>query len=352
MIVENARVRFAPSPTGNLHIGGLRAAIFNWLFAHHHKGAFVIRIEDTDRARSTQEYTDSIIDSLAWMQIKSDEPLHIQSEFESKHKEYLQRLLSEGNAYKCYCSTEELESRLDANQKYDLCCRDKECPELEERPYVVRFKVPESIERLTFTDLIRGEITFERDQLDDFIIARSDGTPVYNFVVVIDDAEMKINYVIRGEEHLGNTPKQILLYNALGFDEPQWAHLPLILSPNGGKLSKRDGAVSVLEYKKDGYLPEALLNYLVRLGWSHGDQEVFTRQELIDLFTLEAVGKSGAAFDVEKLDWLNGLFIRNMTAEALLDYIQTTMGLDLNFADWSQEQVIALINLYKERRRI
>ncbi|MBT5015556.1 glutamate--tRNA ligase, partial [bacterium] len=239
------------------------------------------------------------------------------------------------------------------NVKYDLCCRDQACDNNEKRPYVVRFKIPDNIENVTFTDLIRGTITIARDQLDDFIIARSDGSPVYNFVVVIDDAAMKINYVIRGEEHLGNTVKQILLYEALGLEQPAWAHLPLILNPEGGKLSKRDGAVSVVEYKKDGYLPDALLNYLVRLGWSHGDQEVFTREELIKFFSLDAVGSSGAIFDIEKLDWLNGVYIRSMGADDLLSYIENELKepLSTEFILWDRDRIILAIEVYKERAK-
>ncbi|HJM68455.1 MAG TPA: glutamate--tRNA ligase [Candidatus Babeliales bacterium] len=350
--LSNVRVRFAPSPTGNLHIGGLRAAIFNWLFARHNDGTFIIRIEDTDKERSTQEFQTSIIDSLAWMQFSSDEQLYIQSEFEDKHKEFLQQLLDADKAYRCYCSELELQDRLGENCKYDQCCRDRDCADAS-GPYVIRFKVPNHLKKVTFTDLIRGEITIDRDQIDDFIIARSDGSPVYNFVVVIDDAEMRINFVIRGEEHLGNTVKQILLYDALGFTQPEWAHLPLILNPEGGKLSKRDGAVSVIEYKDDGYLPDAVLNYLVRLGWSHGDQEIFTREELIKLFTLDGVGKSGAIFDIEKLNWLNGVYIRESKSEDLLDYIETTMKIPLQqeLNGWSRDTLIQVITVYKDRAR-
>src|SRR3990167_1382160 len=350
--LSKVRVRFAPSPTGNLHIGGLRAAIFNWLFARHNNGTFIIRIEDTDKERSTKKFQDSIIDSLAWMQLVSDEPLYIQSSFEDKHKKYLQKLLIAGKAYKCYCSELELQNRLGENCRYDQCCRERDCSSFV-GSYVIRFKVPDHIKQVKFTDLIRGEIVIDRDQIDDFIIARSDGSPVYNFVVVVDDAEMRINYVIRGEEHLGNTVKQILLYDAFEFTQPEWAHLPLILSPDGGKLSKRDGAVSVIEYKDAGYLPDALLNYLVRLGWSYGDQEIFTKEELIKLFTLEGVGKSGAIFDIEKLNWLNGVYLRDTDSAALLDYIETTMKVPLQqeLNTWNRDILLQAITIYKERTR-
>lgn len=348
-VVKNPRVRFAPSPTGNLHLGGLRAAIFNWLFARHYDGKFVIRIEDTDRERSTKEYLDSIIHSLEWMNIKSDEPLHIQSEYDDRHRKYIQKLLDEGKAYKCFCSEIDLQSRCgDDYTKYDLCCRDKECHNLDDRAYVVRFKIPDTCKEVTFDDLIRGPITIHKDQLDDFIIARSDGSPIYNFVVVVDDAEMNINYVIRGEEHIGNTPKQILLYEALGLKQPQWAHVPLILSPDGGKLSKRDGAVSVIDYKKEGYLPDALFNYLVRLGWSHGDDEILSREQLIELFTLEGVGKSGAVFDRTKLDWVNSVYLKEMSASDIITYINNE--LDIAFSnEATKDQLQSLVGLYKGR---
>lgn len=323
---QHVRVRFAPSPTGNLHIGGLRTTIFNWLFARHNNGKFLIRIEDTDPERSKPEYTESILETFAWMDITSDEPIVIQSERLPEHRRVAEQLIAQAKAYRCFCSQEEVIERHkqkvgadDLFIKYDGKCKNKKVIEGDLlRPHVIRFALPYKKGAITWLDLIRGEVTFDADQLDDFIIVRSDGMPMYNFVVVIDDAFMKISHVIRGEEHISNTPKQILLYQACGYALPQFAHLSMILGPSGEKLSKRDGAVSVLEYKKMGYLPDALFNYLVRLGWAHGDQEVFTRDELIKFFTLEAVNKKGAIFDPQKLDWMNGVYIRALSDHELL----------------------------------
>jgi len=346
------RVRFAPSPTGHLHIGGLRAALFNFLFARHHKGIFLVRIEDTDLVRSKAEYVRSIIDSLAWTDIVSDEPLHIQSEFIAEHKKMIAKLVDDRKAYRCYCSVPSTAADGESYFKYDAKCRllSAENEDLEQS-YVIRLKVPREQHEIVFDDLIHGPITFALDQIDDFIIARSDGTPIYNFVVVVDDALMKITHVIRGEEHIPNTPRQILLYKALGFEVPLFAHLPLILSPSGGKLSKRDGATSVLEYKKNGFLAEALCNYLVRLGWAHGDQEIFTRQELIDYFTMKAIGTHGAIFDHQKLQWVNGVYMRAYTAEKLFDCIVKDIDADWpqRLGSWKHEQIIFALGLYKER---
>jgi len=355
--VASVRVRFAPSPTGHLHIGGLRAAIFNWLFARHHKGVFLLRIEDTDIARSRQEYTDSILDSLAWCNLPTDEPILIQTSRLQEHTKALHDLIASGKAYRCYCTQEELDARLSRTQgndiafaKYDGYCRTRiDVPT--DRPFGIRFALPAGLKEITFHDLIRGDVTFSLDQFDDFIIARSDGVPLYNFVVVLDDAYMRITHIIRGEEHLSNTPKQILLYEAFGYSIPYFAHVPLILGPDGNKLSKRDAATSVLDYKKAGYLPNALVNYLVRLGWAHGDQEIFTRQELIDSFTLDHVGKKGAIFDKEKLDWVNSVYIRSSTPEDLLAYITQYLVPDIeqHYAPWNHQCIIACISLYQER---
>lgn len=346
---QNVRVRFAPSPTGNLHIGGLRTALFNWLFARHFQGTFLLRIEDTDIERSTPEFFDSILGALDWVSITSDEPLVIQSHALDMHKKLIKQLLDDGKAYRCYCPVSTDAESLDYF-RYGSLCRMRE-PVETDQPYVVRIKLPTDQTRIEFNDLIYGPISFPVDQFDDFIIARSDGTPVYNFVVVADDAAMKITHVIRGEEHLQNTPKQIILYQALGYSVPYFAHLPLILGPSGSKLSKRDGATSVLDYKKNGYLAHALCNYLVRLGWSHGDQEVFTIDELINHFTLEGVNKKGSIFDHKKLDWLNGLYIRSMNNQELIDYIQRDVNHNFcaTFTHWSHEQLLGFIALYKER---
>ncbi len=351
----NVRVRFAPSPTGHLHIGGLRSAIFNWLFARHHNGVFLLRIEDTDLERSKSEYTDSILASFAWMGIDWDEPLVIQSQRINRHREVATQLLTQGKAYYCTCSQEEVIERLSKIPgfdpqfiKYDGYCKTRKLSS-----GAIRFAIPASATTVEWNDLIRGHISIGHDQLDDFIIIRSDGTPMYNFVVVIDDADMRISHVIRGEEHIANTPKQILLYQACDFALPVFAHLPMILGPDGSKLSKRDAATGVFEYKQQGYLHQALFNYLVRLGWAHGDQEKFTKEEMIKYFSLDQVGKKGAIFDQNKLDWLNGVYIRESADQELFDLILkdvcSTLRSDL--PTWHDQSILLLINLYKQRAK-
>ena len=356
---NNVRVRFAPSPTGHLHIGSVRAAMFNLLFARHHGGSFLLRVEDTDTARSKQEYTDSIMEALAWCGIDYDETPVIQSSRIVEHKKMVATLVNDGKAYRCYCTPEEIIERQKARDgyndlfsMYDGACRKRQVSDKDEKKsFVVRFKVPREQKSISFDDCIRGQISIDIDQFDDFIIARSDGTPMYNLVVVIDDAFMKISHVIRGEDHISNTPKQIMLYRACGFDIPKFAHLPLILGPSGDRLSKRDAATSVLDYKKDGYLPAALFNYLVRLGWSHGDQEIFTRQELVSYFSLEKVGKKGAIFDPAKLLWLNGVYLRRMESSAIERCIVKDIDPKLmnKLSNWTSAQRATLIDLYKER---
>lgn len=349
MIQKPVRVRFAPSPTGDLHIGSLRTALFNWLFARHYGGQFLIRIEDTDRERSKTLYTDAILAALRWVDIQADEPIITQTARLSEYQRVIAQLLKDGNAYKCYCSQDDIVQRAkdSAFIKYDGYCRDGA---LSDKPYVVRFKLP-AIDEIVFHDLIRGEVSFAASQLDDFIIMRSDGMPIYNFVVVVDDNAMQISQVIRGEDHISNTPKQILLYQACGFPLPQFAHIPLILGPSGDRLSKRDGAVSVLAYKKEGYLPDALINYLVRLGWAHGNQEIFSRDQLIEYFTLEGVGKANAIFDYEKLKWVNSVYIKNMSNQELCDYIVREIDPDfaLQLEPWDADHVGEVIGLFKER---
>lgn len=355
---QKIRVRFAPSPTGHLHIGSLRTALFNWLFARHNSGAFLLRIEDTDLERSKQEYVDSILNSLSWAELKVDEPMVIQSQRINEHETLIDQLLSDGHAYRCFCLPDDLVARIQKKTdedffiQYDGYCRERISQEAGmQKPHVVRFKLPDDQTEVTFADLIRGPVTIGLDQLDDFIIARSDGRPMYNFVVVADDAYMKISHVIRGEDHIVNTSKQLLLYKALGYTPPQFAHIPLILGPSGDRLSKRDGATSVLEYRKDGFLADALVNYLARLGWSHGDQEIFTREELISYFTLDQVGKKGAIFDPEKLAWVNSVYIRNRSAEELYNLIITDVQPDLKstLSKWDQSKIYHVIELFKER---
>jgi len=354
---SSVRVRFAPSPTGHLHIGGLRTALFNWLYARHNNGVYLVRIEDTDLERSKDEFTQSILDSFKWVGITPDEPLLIQSSRVEEHKKLIAQLVEQGKAYRCYCTDEEITARRGQTTqglfyKYDGFCRTRPVtPELAYKPFGVRFKLPDGVSSVSWNDLIRGTVTIESGQLDDYIIARSDGWPLYNFVVVADDAFQKITHVFRGEEHIPNTPKQILLYQALGYPIPQFAHLSMILGPDGNKLSKRDAATAVIDYKYNGYLPEALINYLVRLGWAHGDQEVFTRDEMINYFDVDAIGKKGAIFDQQKLDWMNTVYLRAMNDADIMTII--TRDIDSTFTkqllDWSSEQILSLIALYKQR---
>jgi glutamyl-tRNA synthetase len=345
------RVRFAPSPTGHLHIGGLRTALFNWLFARHHKGSFLVRIEDTDIERSKPEYEDSIIKALAWADLASDEPLVRQTDRIVLYKEIIDSLLVEGKAYRCYCPTNPMASE-ETYFKYDGRCR-TESGQNNTGSFVIRIKLPLDQKTIGFNDLIRGPIEFPIDQFDDFIIARSDGTPIYNFVVVVDDAAMNITHVIRGEDHISNTPKQIVLYQACGYALPKFAHLPMILGSTGARLSKRDAATSVLDYKHNGYLPEALCNYLVRLGWAYGDQELFTRAEMTQLFSLDDVGKKSAIFDPQKLDWMNGHYMRLHDAATLWKFMVRDSDVTLPEAlqPWSQATIIDAVTLYKDRAK-
>jgi glutamyl-tRNA synthetase len=319
--MATVRVRFAPSPTGYLHIGGARTALFNHLFARHHGGVFILRIEDTDAERSTEESLQAILDALKWLGLDWDEGPYFQSQRMAVYREHADRLLREGTAYRCYCTPDELEAKrqaaLKAGQKpmYDRTCRGLAAP-VGGRPFALRFKAPLDGDTAV-PDLVKGHVVFQNRELDDLILVRSDGTPTYNFSAVVDDALMGITHNIRGEDHLANTPKQIQLYRALGYAEPAFAHIPLILGPDRTRLSKRHGATSVTAYRDMGYLPDALVNYLVRLGWSHGDQEIFTRQELIEKFALEDVGKSAGVYNAEKAEWLNFQYLKAMPPAAL-----------------------------------
>ncbi len=327
---NNVRVRFAPSPTGALHIGGVRTALFNWLFARHHGGTFILRIEDTDQTRSTDESIKVILDGMKWVGLDWDEGPFRQTERMPVYQEHIDQLLKAGKAYRCYCTPEELEVRrkkaIAAGKppKYDRKCRSLTAP-IPGRAAAVRFVSPDEGQTIV-RDMIRGVVTFENQQLDDLIIQRSDGLPTYNFAVVVDDVTMKISHVIRGDDHLNNTPRQIQLYQAFGYEPPQFAHLPMILGSDKTKLSKRHGATAVTEYIDLGYLPEALVNYLSRLGWSSGDQEIFTPRELIEKFTLDNVGKAPSVFNAEKLLWLNHHYIQQANpgrlAALLLDLLK------------------------------
>lgn len=329
--MSQLRVRFAPSPTGYLHIGGARTALFNYLLARRQQGCFVLRIEDTDVARSTEESVDAILQAMSWLGLSCDEGPYYQSQRFDLYRSKVEEMLANGQAYRCYCTAEELDAkRTLAEQekrkpKYDGTCRDRQDVPADQ-PFVVRFRAPEQ-GITSFEDRIKGTISFQNEELDDLIVQRSDGTPTYNFVVVIDDAEMKINLVIRGDDHINNTPRQILLYQALGYAVPEFAHVPMILGSDHKRLSKRHGATSVMTYRELGYLPEAMVNYLVRLGWSHGDQEIFSMEELIEKFSLDHVGRSAGVFNPEKLLWLNAHYIKTgdpqRLGELLAEYLVT-----------------------------
>jgi len=314
--MSHVRLRFAPSPTGYLHVGGARTALFNWLLARKEQGKFILRIEDTDVARSTQESVDAILEGMTWLGLDWDEGPFYQSDNFPLYKEKVQALVDAGKAYKCYCSSEELEAKREkalkegGKPKYDGTCRDLPPGKDDGRPYVVRFKAPQQ-GTTSWVDAVKGKICFENSELDDLIIQRTDGTPTYNFVVVIDDATMGITTVIRGDDHVNNTPRQILLYEALGSPVPTFAHVPMILGADKARLSKRHGATSVMAYRDMGYLPEAMVNYLVRLGWSCGDEEIFSLQDLIQKFSIENVGRSAGVFNTEKLLWLNAHYIKS-----------------------------------------
>ena len=321
-MISKVRTRFAPSPTGDLHIGGARTALFNWLLARHAQGVFILRIEDTDVARSTQEAIQVILDAMIWLGMDWDEGPFYQTERISLYQEAAEKLLEEGKAYRCYCTPEELEAKrgkaLQAGikPKYDRTCLGrKSFPP--GKSSAIRFLSPEE-GKTVVEDLIQGRVEFDNSELDDLIILRSDGLPTYNFSVVVDDATMGISHVIRGNDHLNNTPRQIQIYQAMDYPIPKFGHVPMILGPDKKKLSKRHGAQSVMEYQKMGYLPQAVVNYLVRLGWSYGDQEEFTREELIEKFRLEAVGRSAAAINPGKLDWLNAQYIKKIELAELV----------------------------------
>lgn len=317
------RTRFAPSPTGVLHLGSVRTALYCWLYARHCDGEFILRIEDTDPERSTKENVDAILDGLAWLGLDADEGPYFQTQRYGRYREIIEEWLSTGKAYHCYCTREELaalrERQMQAGERvrYDGRCRNQTAPRDGVGP-VVRFKNPSSGE-VTVNDLVRGRVVFDNAQLDDLVIARSDGSPTYNFSVIVDDYDMKITHVIRGDDHLNNTPRQMNMLAALGAQPPEYAHLPMILGQDGAKLSKRHGAVDIREYKDQGYLPAAMLNYLVRLGWSHGDQEIFSLAEMIEYFDLADVNQSASSFNPEKLLWINQQHIMATPVEQLAE---------------------------------
>ena len=348
------RTRFAPSPTGLLHIGGVRTALFSWLYARRHGGKFILRIEDTDRERSTEAATQVILDGMQWLGLDHDEGPFYQTRRMDRYREVLAQFLQAGHAYRCYCTKEELEemrtrqTAAKQNPRYDGTCRNRTQPREGVDP-VVRFKNPVD-GNVIVEDVIHGNVAFDNGQLDDLIIARSDGTPTYNFCVVVDDMDMKVTHVIRGDDHLNNTPRQINLLRALGAQPPVYAHVPMILGADGAKLSKRHGAVSVLQYRDDGYLPEALLNYLVRLGWSHGDQEVFSVEEMQQLFDIRDVNKAASAFNPEKLLWLNQQHIMRATPERLAEFLKPQLAA-LGVAVAEERMLVAVAKVLRERAK-
>lgn len=346
------KTRFAPSPTGFLHIGGVRTALFSWLYARHHGGQFVLRIEDTDRERSTQAAVDAIIEAMDWLGLGHDEGPYYQTARMDRYRELAGQLLEAGSAYHCYCSRDELEQMRAAqmargeNPRYDGRCRERQSPVAGVSP-VLRFRSPRDGVTVV-DDLVRGRVEFQNSELDDLIIVRSDGSPTFHFGVVVDDGDTGITHVIRGDDHLNNTPRQMHIFDALGYARPVYAHLPMILGPDGAKLSKRHGAVNVLEYRDAGYLPDAVLNYLVRLGWSHGDQELFSRAEMIRLFDISAVNASASRFDTGKLDWINQQYLRTGDPEALAPGLISQLdcaGLDVR----NGPPAAAVIEAYRER---
>lgn len=356
MTISNVKTRFAPSPTGYLHLGGARTALFSWAFARHHQGQFVLRIEDTDLERSTPEAVEAILQGMAWLGLDHDEGPFYQTKRFDRYKEYIQQLLDDGKAYYCYSSPEEVEAMRETARakglkpKYDGTWRPEPGKSLSKIPTdrkpVVRFKNPLD-GTVMWDDMVKGPISIANSELDDLIIARPDGTPTYNFCVVVDDWEMGITHVIRGDDHVNNTPRQINILKALAAEIPTYCHLPMILGPDGQKLSKRHGAVSVMEYHHDGYLPEAMINYLARLGWSHGDDEIFSREQFIEWFNTDHLSKAAAQWDPKKLNWINAHYIKNLDnkelVEAVLPRIEARNGNTDGF------DIAAVLNLFKDR---
>ncbi|MSL87106.1 glutamate--tRNA ligase, partial [Escherichia coli] len=347
------KTRFAPSPTGYLHVGGARTALYSWLFARNHGGEFVLRIEDTDLERSTPEAIEAIMDGMNWLNLEWDEGPYYQTKRFDRYNAVIDQMLEEGTAYKCYCSKERLEALREEQMakgekpRYDGRCRHSHEHHADDEPCVVRFANPQE-GSVVFDDQIRGPIEFSNQELDDLIIRRTDGSPTYNFCVVVDDWDMEITHVIRGEDHINNTPRQINILKALKAPVPVYAHVSMINGDDGKKLSKRHGAVSVMQYRDDGYLPEALLNYLVRLGWSHGDQEIFTREEMIKYFTLNAVSKSASAFNTDKLLWLNHHYINALPPEYVATHLQWHIEQE-NIDTRNGPQLADLVKLLGER---
>ena len=346
----SVRTRFAPSPTGYLHIGGVRTALFNWLYARHCGGTFVLRIEDTDKERSTNESVQAILEGMAWMGLDYDEGPLYQSDRPERYKEVIDQLLDVGRAYRCYCTREELDKVREEQRaqgikpRYNRHCRDQHNPERPDVESVIRFKNP--LEgSVQFDDAIRGQIVISNEELDDLVITRANGTPTYNFAVVVDDIDMGITHVIRGDDHVNNTPRQINIFKVLGAALPIFVHVPMIVGGDGQRLSKRHGAVSVLQYRDEGFLPEAMQNYLVRLGWSSGDQEIFSLDEMISSFDIQDVNRAASAFDIDKLKWLNQHYIKVSDSAQLVSLLSDRLkdrGIDVSSGPPVDDVVSAL----------
>lgn len=344
------KTRFAPSPTGDLHIGGVRTALYSWLTAKHHQGEFVLRVEDTDLERSTDASAQAIVEGMDWLSLEYDGP-YFQSERGEQYQAAIQKLLDEDKAYRCYCSKERLtelrETQMANKQKprYDGQC--EHLTAIKDEPFVIRFRNPKE-GSVVFDDGVRGRIEVSNAELDDLIIARTDGSPTYNFTVVVDDADMGITDVTRGDDHINNTPRQINIFTALGLASPKYSHLPMILGEDGKRLSKRDGAASILAYREAGYLPEAVLNYLVRLGWSHGDQEIFSREEMIALFDGDHLQRSPASINPEKLNWLNQQYLKSCDLDYVTDALAWQMQ-DLKISVQTGPALKEIVSLQRER---
>jgi len=347
------KTRFAPSPTGYLHVGGARTALFSWLYARKHGGRFVLRVEDTDLERSTQESVNAILEGMTWLGLEYDEGPFYQTHRFDRYNEVIDELLEKGLAYRCNCSKERLETLREGQMKrkekprYDGHCRDKFVEPNE--PHVIRFRNPaDGI--VVFEDMVRGKLAFQNTELDDLIIRRTDGSPTYNLTVVVDDWDMEITHVIRGDDHINNTPRQINLLRAMGAEPPKYAHVPMILGDDGARLSKRHGAVSVMQYREQGILPEALLNYLVRLGWSYGDQEHFSVDEMIEFFDIEDVNKAASAFNTEKLLWLNQHYIKSDKPERIAHLLSPHMG-ELGIDPAIGPDLVEVVKAQRERAK-
>ena len=348
------RTRFAPSPTGYLHIGGARTALFSWLYARKHGGQFILRIEDTDLERSSQESVNAILEGMTWLNLEYDEGPFYQTDRFDRYKEVIQQLVDAGNAYRCYCSKDRLETLREeqmANKekpRYDgkcRSCRDHSA----DAPYVIRFKNPLDGD-VVIDDLVKGTIVISNTELDDLILARTDGSPTYNLSVVVDDLDMQITHVIRGDDHINNTPRQINILNALGAKLPKYAHVPMILGEDGKRLSKRHGAVSVMQYRESGFLPEALLNYLVRLGWSHGNEEIFSIGKMVELFDIEQVNRAASTFNMDKLLWLNQQYIMHSEPADVARHLSWHMG-QIGIDPTTGPELVELVMVMKERAK-